>query len=105
VQVGIQASETASKITELRETHRSIIMNNFGRVVGNGLRVFEYLYQHPLVSVEQVQSVTKTSFPAANQLVKKFIEGGILQEITGNKRHRRYQYTAYLRLFDESELS
>lgn len=103
-QVSVQAAETARKITELREMHRYKIMENFGRVVGNGLKVFDYLFQHPLVSVEQVKTLTKTSFPAANELIKKFVECEILSEITGNKRHRRYQYTAYLRLFDEVEL-
>ena len=104
-QVSVQAAETARKITELQEMQRLKIMENFGRVVGNGLKVFDYLFQHPLVSVEQVKTVTKTSFPAANELIKKFVESEILSEITGNKRHRRYQYTAYLRLFDEVELS
>ncbi len=104
-QVSVQAAETARKITELREMQRFKIMENFGRVVGNGLKVFDYLFQHPLVSVEQVKTVTNTSFPAANELIKKFVESEILSEITGNKRHRRYQYTAYLRLFDEVELS
>ncbi len=104
-QASVQAAETARKITELREKQRLKIMENFGRVVGNGLKVFDYLFQHPLVSVEQVKTVTKTSFPAANELIKKFVESEILSEITGNKRHRRYQYTAYLRLFDEVELS
>ena len=104
-QASVQAAETARKITELQEMQRLKIMENFGRVVGNGLKVFDYLFQHPLVSVEQVKTVTKTSFPAANELIKKFVESEILSEITGNKRHRRYQYTAYLRLFDEVELS
>ena len=104
-QASVQAAETARKITELQEMQRLKIMENFGRVVGNGLKVFDYLFQHPLVSVEQVKTVTNTSFPAANELIKKFVESEILSEITGNKRHRRYQYTAYLRLFDEVELS
>ncbi len=104
-QVSVQAAETARKITELREMQRFRIMENFGRVVGNGLKVFDYLFQHPLVSVEQVKTVTNTSFPAANELIKKFVESEILSEITGNKRHRRYQYSAYLRLFDEVNLS
>ena len=104
-QASVQAAETARKITELQEMQRLKIMENFGRVVGNGLKVFDYLFQHPLVSVEQVKTVTNTSFPAANELIKKFVESEILSEITGNKRHRRYQYSAYLRLFDEVNLS
>jgi len=104
-QVSVEAEETTRKISELRELHRLKIMESFGRVVGNGLRVFDFLFQHPLVSVEQIKAVTKTSFPAANQLVTKFVECEILTEITGNKRHRRYQYTTYLRLFDENKLS
>lgn len=36
-------------------------------------------------------------------LVHKLVEHGILSESTGQKRHRRFRYDAYIRLFDEPE--
>lgn len=41
--------------------------------------------------------------PAANQLVERLVAVGILVEITGQARNRRFRYDAYVSLFDESD--
>jgi len=70
---------------------------------GNGHRVLEHLYERPIISVEQMRTITGTTYPTANQLVHKLVKHGILSESTGQKRHRRFRYNAYIRLFDEPE--
>jgi Fic family protein len=102
-EVSAQATETARRILELRERHRTLITEHLGRAAGNGHRVLEHLYKRPIISVKEVKSVTGTSNPAANQLVQKLVEQGIINEITGQKRNRRFRYEAYIRLFEESE--
>ena len=37
----------------------------------------------------------------SNQLVERLIKIGVLSEITGQARNRRYRYDPYVRLFDE----
>jgi Fic family protein len=103
VEVSAQATETARRILELRENHRSHITEQFGRTTGNANRVLEALYERPIMSIKQVQAITKTAYPAANQLVKNLEESGILKEITNQKRNRQYRYDAYIRLFDDLE--
>ncbi|HLY53989.1 MAG TPA: hypothetical protein VKS60_00445 [Stellaceae bacterium] len=39
--------------------------------------------------------------PAANQLVDRLVEIGILREMTGHARHRRFQYQPYVQIFAE----
>ncbi len=102
-EVSAQATETARRILELRERHRTLITEHLGRAAGNGHRVLEHLYKRPIISVKEVRSVTGTSNPAANQLVQKLVEQGIINEITGQKRNRRFRYEAYIRLFEEPE--
>ena len=51
------------------------------------------------MSVKQVRELTGTTNPAANELVRRFVDQGILVEITGQKRNRRYRYEGYVRLF------
>lgn len=97
--VSVEAADTARKILVLREEHRQQITARLGRVAGNGHRVLERLYEQPIVSVEQVQAITKTSFPAANNVVHRMVEAGILHEITGGARNRRFLYRPYLNLF------
>jgi Fic family protein len=100
-QVSAQATETARRILALREDHRSRITDHFGRAAGHGHRVLEGLYKHPIVAVEDVRRLTGTTYVAANQLVRRFVEQKILREITGHARHRRFRYDPYVRLFTE----
>ncbi|MDY6795661.1 MAG: Fic family protein [Actinomycetota bacterium] len=69
-----EATETARQIVALRESHRRLITENFGRVAGNGLKVLESLYSLPIVTVGKVAAITGVSFTAANQLVNRFAE-------------------------------
>lgn len=102
-EVSRQATETARRILALRETHREVITAELGRAAGNGHRVLEHLYQLPIITVIAVQKLTNTSYPAANNLIKNFVKAGLLVEMTGNKRNRRFIYHEYLNLFSESE--
>lgn len=99
VEVSQEAATTAKKIVELREAHRILIIEQFGRVAGNGLKVLESLYSGPIISVNDVAQMTKTSFTAANKLTQKFVEQGLLSEITGQTRNRQFRYDAYIDLF------
>lgn len=101
VEVSNQATDTARRILSLREKHRLTITEKLGRAAGNGHRVLEHLYEHPIVSVNEVQDLTGTTYPAANDLVSKFVESDILREITGQTRNRRFSYQSYIRLFHE----
>jgi Fic family protein len=101
LEVSQQATHTARQIQTLREQHRQLITDQLGRAAGNGHRVLEYLYQHPIVTVTTVQDLIGTTFPAANNLVKRLVEHGLLQESTGQKRNRRFTYHDYIQLFND----
>ena len=90
-EVSREATETARRIFALRESHRSIITENFGRAAGNGHRVLETLYERPIVSLEEVQELIGTTNPAANNLVAMMTQHGILREVTGYKRNRLFR--------------
>ena len=101
VEVSNQATETARRILTLRESHRQTITERFGRAAGNGHRVLEHLYEHPIVSVNDVQTLTGTTYQAANELVSKFVGNALLEEITGQARNRKFGYRSYIDLFRE----
>lgn len=98
-EVSIQATNTARRIITLREKHRSLITDKFGRAAGNGHRVLEKLYTVPIVSVHEVQQLIGTSYPAANDLVTRLVKTDILREITGQIRNRRFIYREYVDIF------
>ncbi len=104
VEVSSQATDMARQILTLRETHRNVIAEKLGRAAGNGHRVLEYLYEHPIVSVNEVQSLIGTTYAAANDLVGRLVDVGILEEVTGRARNRRFNYGSYIELFNEADL-
>lgn len=101
-EVSVQAADTARRILLVREEHRTLITERLGRAAGNGHRILQSLYDHPIVSAKQIQDLIGTTFAAANQIIHRLVEIGILFEITGQARHRRFRYDPYVRLFDNS---
>lgn len=102
-EVSQQATETARRVLDLRENDRKKITESLGRGAANGHRVLEHLYEHPILSVTEVEQLTGTTYPAANELVARLVELDILQEITGQARNRRFMYLNYTRLFYDHE--
>ncbi|MCA8913387.1 MAG: Fic family protein [Planctomycetes bacterium] len=98
-QVSAEATHTAREIIAMRELHRIEITDKLGRAAGNGHKVLEYLYANPIVSVNDVQAQTGTTYQAANGLVGKLVGSGILREFTGHARNRRFIYDPYIKLF------
>ncbi len=99
-EVSAEATETARAILAQRETARTQIAEELGRAAGNGHRVLEYLYEHPIVSVKSIEKLLGVTYPAANQIVEKLERIGILHEITGQSRNRRFRFDSYINLFD-----
>lgn len=100
--VSREATETARRILALREDHRAAVTSGLGRAAGNGHRVLEHLYQRPIMSVADVQSLTDGTYTAANNIVSRLVALGILVEATGYKRNRQFRYQAYIDIFGEA---
>lgn len=100
VQTAQEATETAERLFELRESHRRLILDkNLGQ---NGLLLLSNLFQRPLVNINLVASILGSTFPTASRLVSGFEELGLLREITGQKRSRMFRYEPYLALFHDT---
>ncbi len=103
-QVSNAASETARAILELREGHRDMIAQHLAGST-NGLRLLDYLFEHPLISIRMAQGELKCSYVTAGNIVQEFEKFQILKEITGLQRNRLYRFESYLNLFDRQALS
>ena len=100
-EVSQQATQSVRQVLVLREEHRKVITDVCGRAAGNGHRVLEYLFEHPIVSVNEIQKLIGTTYPAANDLVARLEEHGILHEFTGNVRNRRFMYRDFIGVFHD----
>jgi Fic family protein len=101
VSVAAEAAETARRILHLREQHRKAITAKLGRAAGNGHKVLESLFDRPILAVSNVKEITGTTYAAANNLVSRLVELGVLSEMTGYARNRRFRYAPYIELFSD----
>ncbi len=99
-EVSQSATETARAIMTFRETHRQMIGDRLAGRAALGMRLLDYLFEQPLVSVPMVKERLKCSFVTATKLVEQLEDLKLLRETTGWQRNRRYRYDPYLALFD-----
>jgi hypothetical protein len=67
------------------------------------MNMLESLYLQPVISVEHAAEEIGVAISSANRLVAKFEKLGLLQEITGKQRNRRFAYQPYLEIFADPE--
>ncbi len=89
------AVDTAKKILELQNSHRNLLWQ---KKISSPLAVgiLEKLFYTPYVSVNDLAKEFRISFQAAATLVTQLEGAGILSEVTGRKRDKRYIYKQYL---------
>ena len=88
-----------SAAVELRREHRALIERELGGTSGAALRLLDALVAQPLLAVANAAEIAKRTFANANQLISNLERMGLLVEITGRRRNRRYCYSPYLQLF------
>jgi Fic family protein len=95
-----KSSETLQKIIALKnsvEKERILVM---GKRSKQALELFHKLFSKPVVNIQDVQDFTGLSPKAANDLVRAFVDNGILTETTGYKRNRVFVFAEYMKMFD-----
>ena len=99
--VATEATATAREIVGLRERHRDLLVSELGRGAGTGLRLIESLYRGPFITVPEAQKLLGVTYQSANNLVTRLEAMGVLEEVTGQTRHRVFRYSEYADLFAE----
>ncbi|MCD4742902.1 MAG: Fic family protein [Desulfobacteraceae bacterium] len=92
---------TLKKITDLKARIENEKILTMGKRAKKGIELIHQLFRKPVVTVKQVQKMTKLSPKAANNLVQKFMEQKILVETTGYQRNRIFIFEEYLRMFKD----
>lgn len=101
--IATEAIEVSKKINVLRQ--KDIIkIQSLGRRTKTGMTVLENLFKLPIVSVKKVEEWTELSRPQANDLVRKLVELGILEQRNKDIEYgREFWYKKYLDLFVSKE--
>ena len=99
IETSQNAVETARKIIKLREDTYSRI-SSMGLSSKKGMILLRRLFEVPLVRVSDVEKIVEIKNPNALVLVSKFVDKGILKEITGKQRNRVYSFADYINIFN-----
>ena len=77
------------RLHDLRERYRAQFQAT--RAAARLLQVIDFLFEKPVLSIQQVGEALKVHYPSAQRYVEHLEAEGILHEITGRARDRVYQ--------------
>lgn len=100
----IQTSESAidntKKILELHHEHQELLWQ---RKISSpfAIMLLNRLFYTPIFSISDVETMFDVSYPTASHLIHQFVDAGIVREITGKKRAKRFVYFKYMDILSE----
>ena len=97
IETSEEAFNTAREIVILKEKcitklHEKLVSSVYA------IKLLDLIYEMPLISVKDISAIINISKESINRLIRKFERVGILKEITGKKRYRRYLFADYVEI-------
>jgi Fic family protein len=94
---------TLNDILKLKASLEHSLYPALGKRLKKGQPLFMNLFSTPVVNARSVQKMADLSPKAANDLIAKFVELGVLKEATGYQRNRIFVFKSYLDLFSKEK--
>ena len=88
-----------AKLSALKEKNYEVILEK-GFASSSALKFYELLMKRPVISLAFVTRELGLNKQLANMLIAKFIDAGVLKEITGQMRNRVFAYIEYLNILE-----
>ncbi|MCZ7396041.1 MAG: Fic family protein [Candidatus Methanoperedens sp.] len=92
-----EAANTAREIIKLKDVLITKLYENSIASV-YAVKLIDLLFEKPVISTKDVVEKLKVSTVTANELVRRFVTIGILREITGKQRYKKYIFTDYVEI-------
>ena len=87
-----------NEIMALQKEYEEII-KEMGSRSANALKLIDSMYQNPFIDITKTAGIIGQSFPTAKTLIENLVEKGILSEITGGRRGKKYVMSKYINIF------
>ena len=78
-----------------------MIRDRAGRKANSALRLLATLKQQVILSLPAASNLTSLSYASAASAMALLLEYELVEEITGNRRNRRFAYRPYLAILSE----
>jgi Fic family protein len=99
--VAEQADATVRAVMDLFRRHHAAIMSLGGRGIATVMRVYEVAQREAVVAIPGLVKSTGLTHPTVSQAVKSLVDLGVLTEVTGKTRDRRFLYDSYVTLLSQ----
>ncbi|WP_437278801.1 Fic family protein [Sorangium sp. So ce375] len=99
--VATEAHATSRKILDLYG-HFQELLKSEGKAGAALLRTLDVLFAHPVLTTATLATKLDVSYVTANGYMARLRELGVLREMTGFKRNRRFAFSPYLALFESA---
>jgi len=97
VEISLEAASSAKEIIGLKDKLTNELLKN--KIGGaQAVKLLDMLFERPLISVSDIVMQLKISRQTATQLINKFSEISILNEVSGKKRYRKYLFADYIKI-------
>ncbi len=92
------SADVLASVAEMYRAHREKVRDLPGSTE-MALSLLDYMYVQPLLNIQQCAGYLDVVFGTASSLLHNMQEQGIVREITGQRRNKRYLYLEYYTLF------
>ncbi len=103
IETSKESIQVFKDILTLKEDIETKRLPNLGSKVDKGVQLVKHMYQIPILDAKQVSELLGISPSTANRLIKDFIKLGILIELTGYQRNRKFMFKEYFEIFHKQE--
>lgn len=103
IETSKEAIQVFKDIIKLKMNIETNQLPRLGSKIKKAQQLLIHLYQIPITDSKQVVKLLNISPSTANRLISEMIELGILHEMTGYKRNRKFMFTEYFRIFNREK--
>lgn len=101
-EVAQEATVVSKQIIAIREKDMTIVHGLGGKQAPSAVKLLRGLYSQPVIDVATAEKITGLTRPAANQLIRKFVDLDILQQTDESVTYgRQFAYQSYISLFTD----
>lgn len=76
-------------------------LSPLGSSAHDGKLVLNEMFEKPVRSAKEIRKIIRKSDASTYKLIERMEQVGVLKEITGGQRNKRYAFQEYLSLFDK----
>jgi Fic family protein len=99
--VSSQSSDAIDRIEhlgQLRTVYCELLLTK--RAAARLLQTLDVLFERPILNVRQLETALNVPYRTAQRYVERFVELGILREVTGQARNRIYRADEIIKVLE-----